>query len=95
MFIDGTAAAAAGVSSVIKSIQRGKNSISNNSSATIVIDEVDLDKTFFVIGGSTGYSNTQGNALYLDDVTATSFKLKSTGYYTGSGTGSWEVIEYV
>jgi hypothetical protein len=95
VYIDGTVAATAGAASVIKSIQRGKNSISNNSSATITIEEVDLDKTLFVIGGSSAYGNTQGTALYLDDVTATSFKLKGTGYYTGSGTGSWEVIEYV
>lgn len=94
VYVDGAATAAAGQASVIKSIQRGQGSLYQNSK-TVVIAEVDLSKTLFVIGGGTNYNNDGGFSVFLEVLSATQIKLIGTGYYTANGYGSWEVIEYV
>lgn len=95
VYIDGAATAAAGATSVIKSVQRGSTYLGTaNNAVTVNIEEVDLDKTLFVIAGGTNYSN-YGNSCYITVESSTSFIVKSPGQYQGTGYGSWEVIEYV
>ena len=83
------AGATAGASSVIKSIQRGQGSYSNNTNLTI--SAVDMSKSFIRYGhynSSTSYQNM--GRLYLTGPTTLYWH-----HYTGTNSLEWEVIEYV
>ena len=95
VFVDGAPVAASGAASVIKSIQRGRVHVSSGVGTTVNIDTVDLTKTFINLSGGTTYNNTQGVSPWLDDITSTSFKVRTSNYGSSTGYIYWEVIEYV
>jgi hypothetical protein len=83
---------------VIKSIQRGTGNYADESSDTVTINAVDLDKSFLTFGGPgsmkvTSGTNTAGGSFQATLSNTTTISFYSTGsvyrlYY------AWEVIEY-
>jgi|8_EtaG_2_1085327.scaffolds.fasta_scaffold00443_13 hypothetical protein len=83
---------------VIKSIQRGNANYYNESTDTVSINAVDLDKSFLTFGGPgtmryTNSTNPQAGTFraWLNSTTQISFYSTNSIYVLYY---SWEVIEY-
>jgi hypothetical protein len=94
VYVDGSAVIS-GATSNIKSIQRGLVTVSASAGTTVTIDSVDLTKTSFNLSGGTNYNNTIGVSPWLDSITSSSFRVRTSNYSTSTGKVYWEVIEYV
>ena len=94
-FVDGVAVAGGGAASVIKSIQRGLALVNASAGTEVTFNAVDLDKTSINLSGGTNYNNAIGVSPWIDTITTTSMKIRTSNYSSSTGYVYWEVTEYV
>ena len=83
---------------VIKSIQRGTANYSSESTDTVTINAVDLDKEFLTIHGPGSMQITSGTNTAAGSFRATLSNTTTISFYSTASVHSlyygWEVIEY-
>ena len=68
----------------------------NASAGTeVTFNAVDLDKTSINLSGGTNYNNAIGVSPWIDTITTTSMKIRTSNYSSSTGYVYWEVTEYV